>query len=293
VDVAAAIARCGARALRLYRCAHRRNGGRVARRIAAARVGGRSQGEQCEAAHGEKRRDPSAASRKHIESVHGVPPPLWWIVPCDGSGAVQVVNSPSQTLARPLSQLRRTFTAVIGHGDDVIAGAPHSFACMQRDGRRMNIRGMQRRDFLRIAAAGGAATWWSSALVWPRRVAAAIAAPRPALIRRTGLYGRWVTRFGAPAFLYDPDHETLAARDRSRDARHHAWNSHRRAGCGGVVGGENASAENGAVSSGNAPFRDDPCYPYNPWSATASGAFSSGPPWQLGRRQAKRFRHAG
>jgi len=26
-----------------------------------------------------------------------------------------------------------------------------------------------------------------------------------------GLYGHWVTRFGAPAFLYDADHETLAA----------------------------------------------------------------------------------
>jgi hypothetical protein len=81
------------------------------------------------------------------------------MVPCDGSGAIQLVNSPSQTLARPLSQLRRTFTAVIGGGDDVIARAPHSFACMQRDGRRMNISGMQRRDFLRIAGGPGVAAW--------------------------------------------------------------------------------------------------------------------------------------
>src|SRR2546428_8804636 len=70
---------------------------------------------------------------------------------------------------------------------------------------------MRRRAFLRLLLLGG------SAVVTPRRSAgageggASRQAPGVKVDPRASLYGRWVTRAGLPAFVYEADQEALAA----------------------------------------------------------------------------------
>jgi hypothetical protein len=64
---------------------------------------------------------------------------------------------------------------------------------------------VRRRDVLRLLLLGGSA----AAAPWTRRAAARARAKAAGGGARTSLYGRWVSRAGAPAFVYEADHESL------------------------------------------------------------------------------------